>query len=325
MLRRRLAAACAAVVLLAAGLPPGAAFAQAPAQAPGKDVKGRSFAKQDLKNEDFRGQDLRRADFTFANLRNASFAGADLRGAILRDCFCYEADFTGADLRGADLLGGKFGDAKMTRANLEGQELHLAGADVHFTMSEEARRNWTVREAFKPDLKNGRLTFQAANLRNARILGDLDGVDFRRADLRGADLSKAANLNNAIFRGASYDSGTKWAVDAAQAGAVKGEELGPSPKWFVGLWGIEKERPGEPPAKTVGKLKILENGTYEWDTGDQKVMTGSWQAVQGAAGATPQITLQKGELGLDWTAQPNKDDLILKSGDGKRTRTGFRG
>lgn len=324
-MKRRLTATLAAV-LLALAAPAGAAdqLAQA-APAQGKDVKGRSFAKQELRNEDFRGQDLRGADFTFATLRNASFAGADLRGAILRDCFCYEADFTGADLRGADLVGGKFGDAKMTRANLEDQQLLLAGADIHFLMSEEARRNWSIREAFKPDLKNGRLTFQAANLRNAKILGNLEGVDFRRADLRGADLSKATNLNNAILRGATYDSRTKWSIDAAEAGAVKGEELAPSPKWFVGLWGIEKERPGEPPAQALGKLKIQENGTFEWDTGDDKVVTGTWQAVQGATGAPPQITLQKGELGLDWTAQPNKEDLILKSGDGKRTRTGFRG
>ncbi len=314
-----------AAMLLALAAPAAAEQIAQAASAEGKDVKGRSFAKQELRNEDFRGQDLRGADFTFANLRNASFAGADLRGAILRNCFCYEVDFTGADLRGADLLGAAFGDAKMTRANLEEQQLFLAGADIHFQMSEEARRNWTIREAFKPDLKNGRLTFQAANLRNTAILGNLEGVDFRRADLRGADLSKATNVGNAIFRGASYDSRTKWAIDAAEAGAVKGEEIAPSPKWFVGLWGIDKERPGEPPAASVGKLRILENGSYEWDSGDGRPVSGTWQPAAGAPGAPSRITLTKGELGLDWTAEASKDDIVLKSADGKRRRTAFRG
>jgi uncharacterized protein YjbI with pentapeptide repeats len=318
----RIAFRAAAWALAAAMAGAPAAADQVAQAAIGKDVKG-SYAKRELRNEDFRGQDLRGADFTFANLRNAAFAGADLRGAILHDCFCYEADFTGADLRGAKLLGAKFGDAKMTRANLEDQELYLAGADIHFQMSEEARRNWTVREAFKPNLNNGRLTFQAANLRNAKILGNLEGVDFRRADLRGADLSKATNLHTAVLRGAVYDGGTKWNVDAAEAGAVRGEDVGPGSKWFVGLWGIEKERPGEPPAPKTGRLKLSADGTYEWDDGTGKPVTGRWETI-GEGGKT-RIRLLKGELGADWIGQPAKEDLILKSGDGKRTRTAFRG
>lgn len=310
------------VAALVAGTDAVAQSAQPAPQVQGKDVMGRSFAKKDLKNEDFRGQDLKGADFTFANLRNATFAGADLRGAIFRNAQLEGADLTGADLRGADLAAAHFVSAKLTRANLEGQNLYLAGADIHFENYDKIAKDWTIREAFKPDLNNGTLTLQAANLRNAKIFGSVKNVDFRRTDLRGADFTKATDQSDGIFRGASYDTRTRWNVDVANAGAVKGEDAPLPATWFVGIWGIEKDRPGEQPAAKTGRLKISEDGTYEWNAGDDKPLTGKWEAV--TEGSKPQIKLQRGELGLDWIAKPEKEDLILKSGDGKRTRIAFR-
>jgi uncharacterized protein YjbI with pentapeptide repeats len=73
------------------------------------------------------------------------------------------------------------------------------------------------------DSDNGTLTFQGADMHKTTIFGNLAGVNFRGADLRGANLDGTENITGANFRGTVYDEATRWKIDPAAAGAIRGE------------------------------------------------------------------------------------------------------
>ena len=207
---------------------PSPCLAQAPQPAragTGKDMHGQKFVQVQLHHEFFDNADLQDADFTSANLSLSSFKYADLRRASFKGAILTGVDMTGADLRDADLTKASFQDAKLRMANLEEQVLYLAGADI-FTEGVD-KMPYELKQHFYTisDSHNGDLSFMQANLRNSIIVGNLNGVDFRRADLRGADLTRTEHIAEAIFTGAVYDSRTRWTVDLTKVGAVRGADI----------------------------------------------------------------------------------------------------
>ncbi len=149
-----------------------------------RDLRGISFANEDLSGLDLTGYDLTGADLRAANLSGAILLGAKLVGAVLRGANLDRAELVGADLRGADLGGcsavrTSFGHANVSKANLF--RANAPGA--------------TFTEARLCD----------ADLRAAHF----EEAAFRDADLRGADLSSAildgADMECARVAGATFD------------------------------------------------------------------------------------------------------------------------
>lgn len=105
-----------------------------------------------------------------------TLAGAKLRGKSLAGAELASVDAAWADLRDTDLRGANLSGADLTGANL--RRARLCGAKL------------------------------TATLRRAR----LNGADLRGADLQGTGLSRQviSNIEGADFRGAVYNSATRW-------------------------------------------------------------------------------------------------------------------
>ena len=168
----------------------------------------------------------------------------------------------------------------------------------------------------------GTLSFHYADLHNALILGNAKDVDFRDADLRGADLSKVTHLDLARLGNVKYDENTKWKIDPKAVGAVlvpvasvKAVEATAARNPLVGKWLVLK---GEGDAPDNGVLRILADYSFEWDpalsAAKPKPLTGKWTE----AGET--IELKGGELGQTWTLNKSthhgKPEMQLQSDKG---------
>lgn len=122
---------------------------------------------------------------------NSDLAGASLIEAILVDGDLSEAslintDLTNADLHGARLCGANLAGAKLSGANLSNAV--LTGIDFS-----DANGTWIAQEG-APDV-------------GFVVRGK---VNLSRADLAGADLTGATNLDAAMLYDIYYDSATKW-------------------------------------------------------------------------------------------------------------------
>lgn len=139
---------------------------------------------------------LAHRDLSTVPLTNTCLAGVNLHWAELSG-----RDLGGVDLRSAGLTRADLRRARLCGANLE--SANLADADLR-----------------QADLRQARLA--AATLRNA----DLRGADLRGADFigRGAPLVLwDKTLGGAQFRGAIYDSATRWPIgfDCTARGCVR--------------------------------------------------------------------------------------------------------
>lgn len=316
----------AAVALATPGLALGAS----------KDYKGKDLSGKELTNENFDRADLSDANLQSANLKNATLKGANLKRADLSSARLDTADFTEADLRGATLKKASLDSTKFVKANLEGGEIFFAyGNPFDEEGSKKARRVLEDAGVRTEDVsaimseRNGDLTLKQANLKNAKLHGQLDGIDFRRADLRGADLHNTKNPEKANFRGAIYDSATRWPpkFEHEKSGAVKESDAvasattkpgaGGAMTW-TGKWMIKPEKNG---ATEDGILTINKDGTYTWDYSVKaNPVEGKWK--EGGDG----IILRKGESGYDWVVSkaqehPERPDSIeLKAADAQLRR-----
>ncbi len=116
--------------------------------------------------------DLSGKDLQFLDLSGLVFKGARLAGADL-----YGVDFTGSNLRGSDLSGAKLDRATIIHADFSGANLSKATllrptvyADLSANLADAPR-------------------FSGANLTEIRVMAQLDGADFKGADLMRADFS----------------------------------------------------------------------------------------------------------------------------------------
>lgn len=301
---------------------------------------------QDLSNQHFSGH-LKGANFDGTILKFTSFTGANLEGASFRGAQTYWTRFNGANLRGADFSGAQldgpfFIGANLTDANLENQILRLGGWRGYF---EAPKLNPDLNYGY--DLKaqmmagdsdrghNAGLILKGANLKRTVIFGNLETVDFRKADLRGADLSETEKAEPRFFKDAVYDSGTVWpkGFDPAGAGTVRGDELPrPATRSVAGAtaapakpeghgisgfaWGITS--PGENQGR---RIYIYPDGAYSWTRRDGEIER-QWKTAAGAKA----IILQQGLADEDWTATlASPEKITLRSGRSGSTLEAERG
>jgi 2-iminobutanoate/2-iminopropanoate deaminase len=190
-----------------------------------RDLHGQDYSTQDLSNKDFSRSNLVEADLSYANCSNSIFKEVNFQKAVLIGARFIGSDLTGADLRDAKLEGTNFRDAKLVKANLEANTLYLAQSEGFYDKKKERELSFSQKDAVQSsggtDSDNGSLQMQGANLRNAAILGNIARVNFRGADLRGANLLKTMGINDAVLRGAIYDADTHWRINPVDFGAVK--------------------------------------------------------------------------------------------------------
>ena len=288
-----------------------------------EDFTGRDFSGQDLRSRDFKDAVLKDAKMGGANLTDVRLSNADLRGADLRLAHLNKADATGADFRDAKLEDANFTDAKLDKANLEGQTLYLAGSAKYYDAISKSGVY-----GIQISSKNGALSFMEANLRRTKIHGNVESIDFRRADLRGADLSEATNMDQALFKGAIYDRRTIWKIDPVAKKAILKED---ATSGLVGSWVITVEAGG---AASLGLLDVNDDKTYRWLISEKvPSVRGKWHATTpseekqlGLAG----LVLEKGEEDLDWGVTPKaatdtgREQISLRSLTNDKVRSAKR-
>ncbi len=204
------------------------------------------FAGQDLRGQTFTGMRLDGSDFTQANAEGARFDRATLRRTIWLRANLKTAILGGADLTEADLRGvtGPFigDDIDFTGANLKDVDLAGFGCDG--------------------------CEFGGADLRRTRNWGLITAANFRKADLRGADLSLMTTDdpgNLAGFIGAIYDDATRWPpwVDMGKLRARKApldEERGEPPP-------VDQPAASAPTGPAaLGSYECILQGTLNADT-----------------------------------------------------------
>jgi uncharacterized protein YjbI with pentapeptide repeats len=280
----------------------------------GQDLSKGNYKDGALNGANFSDTNLEFANFTNATLKKANFRGSKAKSANFSRANLDDADFTGADLRGAT-----FTDARAWNAKFSGAEIHLAVTPDFSHVNDNNGARTLLLANF--DKSVGTLSFHYADMRNTLILGNAYGVDFRGADLCGADLSKLENLDKARLKGAKYNKNTQWKINPEQAGVVLVEAVpadgdpSATKSPFSGKWTILK---GEEGATDNGVLQVFSNKTFEWNptlSADvPKVLNGKWKEVG------EQIELQSGELGQNWSAsrviKNGKVEIHLKSEKG---------
>lgn len=153
-----------------------------------------------LAGANFKGSYLRLASLQGADLRKVQMAGAELSGTLLN----------GANLEGADMRGASAAGVNLIGANLKGADLSYARLDAallfnaDFTDAKLVGTNFRVVEFVKG------MTLRNADARKAIFRhAFLGGVDFRGANLSGADFIRAWGLTNEQLALACGDEKTK--------------------------------------------------------------------------------------------------------------------
>lgn len=282
----------------------------------GKDLNHKDFASQYLNGANFEATNLTFASFHRAKLQRASFRGADVVQTNFND-----ADLTGADFSRAVIDRATFSGARLNGANLEGQTLHLAGSSIFFKLPDRPlgyEEREMAKLAMSGHLHNHNLILKGANLKNARVFGNLDTVDLRKADLRGADLSACEKAEPRFFAGALYDTRTRFPpdIEPARVGAVQAPEpaLPAGPGVAGHFWRV---REGE--EKRL--LHVYADGTYAWSADQSRAVEGTWSAAPGGG-----LLLRAGPGGEDWTVTSAAPDAIsLRSSRTGRVAAAQRG
>lgn len=283
----------------------------------GQDLHGQNFKDANLNGANFEGANLSGANLSNATLKGANFKNANLQHAILSSAMMDDADFTGADTTAADWI-----DAHAWHATLTGIKIDLVGAvvlDLKKLNLDYASEKLIMANRRSDD---GTLTFHYADMRGCKFAGTAVNVDFRGADLRGADFSKATDVDKARFGDAKYDSTTIWNIDPVKMHAVL---VAPTPaggSWLgqiktaapkishhplIGDWLILK---GEKGATESGSLQIHADGNFDWDySANAKPVSGKWDE------AGDDLHIKAGENGENWTVKKTGADEITLTSD----------
>jgi len=123
---------------------------------------------------------FRGAHLQYAHLTGSTLPTADLRGARLAFAHLAEIDWPAADLRDADLYGASF-HMGSSRSGLVGSPIACEGSKTGFYTDDREEMYFKHPEEFR------RANLRGADLRGARI----DNVDFYLVDLRDARLDPA--------------------------------------------------------------------------------------------------------------------------------------
>lgn len=145
-------------------------------------VGGRFFPNLALANTDLRALDL---------------SGVRIQAGDFRRCDLYQSNLFEAELRHTDLRDANLIGADLSRSLIA--DCQLNGAFLSYAR---------LRKARLLDSDFSRVTFVAADLREAQVLANFEGADLTRALLVNADLSGCfalgANFTRALLRGVNF-------------------------------------------------------------------------------------------------------------------------
>lgn len=147
-----------------------------------QDLSNKSFKQASLNNADFSGATLFQCDFTQASLKKAKFVGA-----VRVLATWYEADLTEADFSEITNPGQtiRFSKNKLDKAKLAGINKNTLGLTFYGC------------------------SLKGADLRKSKIAAIDHECNLGKADLRGANMIKAFDINNPpAMAGALYDEDT---------------------------------------------------------------------------------------------------------------------
>lgn len=164
----------------------------------GASCTSTSFSRANLERADFR-----EADLSYALLTNARLVGASLPEANLSSARLEGANLDGVDFMGADLSGAKLAHADLRTAVLDG--VNFFRANLQHAQLEEV--SIVAGRFYQANLSHAHLTgaqMPAADFCQARLvdahLADVnwEGVDLRRADLRGASFHLGSSRSGLV-------------------------------------------------------------------------------------------------------------------------------
>ncbi len=186
-------------------------------------ASGAICAGADLTEADLSGADFIEADFSGASLDGAVLTGAVFERALLagiraRGVRAPKASLMGADLTGADLSGSDLEAADLSGASLSGVNLSgvtAPGLRLYGARCDKAVFRSALLRASRAD---GGASFEKADLTGA----DLSRANWEGADLSGADLTKAV-LDNADFSRTSLAQATLRLASAREANFMKAD------------------------------------------------------------------------------------------------------
>jgi uncharacterized protein YjbI with pentapeptide repeats len=216
----------------------------------GADLSETFLESASLERCRFDGTNLTRAVLAHARATGASFRSAMVADANLGGAELSEADLEGADLTRAVLFRAKLDRAKLDRAKLDGADLteaKLTGASLRgckaseLLLSKVSLAGADLREAtldkcnfFEVDLDRANFTgakldqsalidvtgegaiFRGASLVNLRVVKADKGSRLRKADFKGANLTRA-NLRGADLAGSDFTAATMPTSDLSDA------------------------------------------------------------------------------------------------------------
>jgi|GEM_PF-1560257 len=172
-----------------------------------------------LAGANFNGSYLRLASLQGADMRKAHLAGAELSGTLMNGANLEGADMRGASAAGINLIGAKLKGADLSYARLDAALLFRAD----FTDAKLVGTNFRVVEFVKG------MSLRNADARKAIFRhAFLGGVDFRGANLSGADFTKAWGLTNEQLALACGDDKTKL-PEGLRIPTCKEQPEGPEP------------------------------------------------------------------------------------------------
>jgi uncharacterized protein YjbI with pentapeptide repeats len=192
----------------------------------GKNMSGRSFIGEDLRNANLKGTNFSGADLSKADLTGADLSGANLKGANLTAAILKSANLSGANMKATLLC-----DANLSNANLTNAALNFAKTTHQNRLSGGYQKlrcvNFSKADLTDAKLKNSRLDcadFSEANLTRVSLVdASLYGANFTNADLSFADMTKLSFASSG-----QYDekmrrvSGSKFTLTGAKLTGVTG-------------------------------------------------------------------------------------------------------
>jgi uncharacterized protein YjbI with pentapeptide repeats len=198
----------------------------------GINLSRRDLTYLRLTNCDLSEALLGRAHLGGADLRNADLRGADLRSATLSQTIAgYRTTLSEANLERANLSWVRASWSSFSRANLD-HAILVRGRFNHAEMSGATLRNAALMDmrlrrakCIGVDFSHSAMQgsdMRKANLTRCQFEEVFLAADLRKADLRGADFSKAKYLEHSDLTGSVINNETKWppGFDPVAAGAV---------------------------------------------------------------------------------------------------------
>lgn len=166
-------------------------------------MMGASFQNANLEKAKFSGNSLNKVNFNGANLKNAEFSFESIDGSKFEHCQLNEAIFANGD-QATNLRGCRFNHATLEKSTFK--EAYFNGGELDNINAENATfvklSLWQTSAKFA-NFTNAKLRF--CSIREDGLPESLTGACFKNADLRKSQLS-VKSLVDVSFLGANLES-----------------------------------------------------------------------------------------------------------------------